>query len=448
MKKLISAALAAVLLVSFSLVTIPAVVAEEDTTPPSSPSLITSFPSSTEAEPVKVKTKTITLSGSGEPGATVKVWTSVSPFIEETLAAEVTVGADGMWSATITPTAGVVTRIRVSQVDAAGNESPKTLYGYVKVDATAPVITDLAIEGVVYVAKVTTDKPSILLAGKVTDDVSGPTGITLMVSYAAVLRTVALAADGTFSTTVPLSEGLNIIVLTATDEAGNVTPATTLEVERIVESLVAPTLPPAAIMIQNISANIGQTIQIEENGVASVTVESAQVVVINFEEEQPVKTISVTTSISVETVATQIEHYTQKPATVPEPTVAMPGIVVSHYLDIAVASPAPVESVKIEFKVPKSWLEANNIDPATVKLLRYEAGQWVELPTTAAGEDGTHKYYTATTTGFSTFAVVGKAAPSNLILIVGIFVLVAIVALVAFYLGFLKGRKVAEPGYR
>ena len=205
-----------------------------DTVAPAAPTLITSFPSSTEAEPVKLKARTVTLSGSGEVGATVNVWTSVSPFIVDVLATSVTVGADGMWSATITPTAGVVTRIRVNQVDVAGNEGTKTLYGYVKVDATAPTITALAIEGVAYVAKVTTDKPSIELTGKVTDDVSEPVGITLTVSYGAVSRTVSLAADGTFETVVPLSEGLNIISLTATDEAGNTTPATTLEVERTV----------------------------------------------------------------------------------------------------------------------------------------------------------------------------------------------------------------------
>lgn len=189
---------------------------------------------------------------------------------------------------------------------------------------------------------------------------------------------------------------------------------------------------PAAALVENISTHVGEVISVGENGVASVTVQSTQAVVVNFEEAQPVKTISVTTSVAIEKISVQSQQLAQKPAAIPEPTAAVPGLVVSHYLEITVtptaATAVQVENAVIEFKVQKSWLSGNNIDPATVKLLKYENGQWVELPTTATGaEDATYKYYSATTSGFSTFAVAGKTAPSALTLIL----LTAVVAVVA-----------------
>ena len=210
-----------------------------DVTAPAEPSLITSYPTTTPDAPKVLKTTTITLSGTGgEPGATVKVYTSVSPFIVDTLATTtpttITVGTDGTWSGSITVTAGVITRIRVSQVDVAGNESDKCLYGYVMADATAPVISAVTIDGKAPEEMKTTDKASCLIAGKVTDDVSGPTEITLRITYANVVMTLDLGVDGSFSMSVPLREGPNTISLVATDEAGNLSPATSLSVERTV----------------------------------------------------------------------------------------------------------------------------------------------------------------------------------------------------------------------
>jgi PGF-pre-PGF domain-containing protein len=208
---------------------------------------------------------------------------------------------------------------------------------------------------------------------------------------------------------------------------------------------------PAIAVIENINTQVGQTISIGENGIASVTVQSAQAIVVNFEEALPVKSISVSTSAAVEAVTVNAQALVQKPTAVPEPTTAVSGVVVSHYLEITVsATPSPpqaaisvqVASAVVQFKVQKSWLTTNNIDPATVKLMKYN-GAWVELLTAATGaEDATYKYYSATTTGFSTFAVTGKRAEQaealNLMLIIGISAAAAVVALSALYVVFAK----------
>jgi len=63
--------------------------------------------------------------------------------------------------------------------------------------------------------------------------------------------------------------------------------------------------------------------------------------------------------------------------------------------------------INITFKVTKEWLEKNNISNETVTLMRYHNGKWQKLTTTRLNESDIYVYYTATTTGTSTFAVVG-----------------------------------------
>ncbi len=180
-----------------------------------------------------------------------------------------------------------------------------------------------------------------------------------------------------------------------------------------------PVVLPAAVTVTNISAKLGQTISVGENGVASVTVSlSPKMVQVNFENEQPVDSITVNTGTAMETVSVQVEQLSQKPAAVPEPSASLPGIIVSHYMEITVtptaATSVQVENSTINFKVSKSWLSNNNIDPLKVFLLRYSNGQWNEkFALLLEKEDATYKYYTAIVPGFSTFAVAGEAAPSD-----------------------------------
>lgn len=216
----------------------------------------------------------------------------------------------------------------------------------------------------------------------------------------------------------------------------------------------ATTSTSAAVSVANISSySTGQTISVAENGVASITVTSATAsgataMTVNFETAQPVKSISVTTSAAASSVSVQAEQLSAKPTAVTDPTTVESGIIVSHYLDLSVtptgATTVSVESATVEFKVLKSWLSSNSIDSATVALMRYNGGQWDKLTTAATGtEDSTYKYYTATTSGFSTFAVTGKAAAaapsdSTMLIIAGAVILIVVIAAAVFVTKFRK----------
>lgn len=71
---------------------------------------------------------------------------------------------------------------------------------------------------------------------------------------------------------------------------------------------------------------------------------------------------------------------------------------------------ANMTTATIEFKVNKSWLNASDIDEATIALSRYSDinNNWTALPTSKIGEDNTSVYFESKTPGFSLFAISGK----------------------------------------
>jgi PGF-pre-PGF domain-containing protein len=69
-----------------------------------------------------------------------------------------------------------------------------------------------------------------------------------------------------------------------------------------------------------------------------------------------------------------------------------------------------VNAIKLDFKVPKSWLTENKVDKTAVKLVRYH-DSWSNLQVQITGEDSEFVYYTATTPGLSVFAIVVEEQP-------------------------------------
>jgi PGF-pre-PGF domain-containing protein len=95
----------------------------------------------------------------------------------------------------------------------------------------------------------------------------------------------------------------------------------------------------------------------------------------------------------------------EKPYEIPEP-LGIPYV----YLDISVAHDEERANIegRIEFKVAKSWITANNI--AEVTLNRYHKRDgWTALPTSKVGEEeNATVYFEAETAGFSIFAVTAE----------------------------------------
>ncbi len=121
------------------------------------------------------------------------------------------------------------------------------------------------------------------------------------------------------------------------------------------------------------------------------------------EKEQAVSKITLSFKKDVSDVKLNIETTPFKPE---EVNIEVDGNVY-RYLSI---SPQNIQSsdtynVEIGFKVDKSWISSNNIDPDTVVLYRYKDNQWNKLSTTKLNEDSAYIYYSAITPGFSIFAI-------------------------------------------
>ncbi len=71
-----------------------------------------------------------------------------------------------------------------------------------------------------------------------------------------------------------------------------------------------------------------------------------------------------------------------------------------------------IDSVKIVFRVSKSWLSSNSLDEDSIRLAKYSSG-WKELSTEKLREDSGYVYYSASVSDLSTFAVIAKESKSS-----------------------------------
>jgi len=93
-----------------------------------------------------------------------------------------------------------------------------------------------------------------------------------------------------------------------------------------------------------------------------------------------------------------------------------------------------ISNAKIRFKVEKSWINANNIDPSKVFLYKLVDNNWVQLPTQKISEDANNIYYESTLDSFSIFVIAGEVKagfPWHLVLII---IIVTIVIAITAYL--------------
>jgi len=120
--------------------------------------------------------------------------------------------------------------------------------------------------------------------------------------------------------------------------------------------------------------------------------------------ETSITQIALSVSASMENVVVRVRQLLDKPT-----EVAAPEGNVYKYLEIVAEKVTNdnITSAAITFKVEKSWIENENIDPDTVALRRYHGGEWQNLQTDKIREDDDYIYYVAVTPGFSVFAVSG-----------------------------------------
>ncbi|MEM2878888.1 MAG: PGF-pre-PGF domain-containing protein [Candidatus Hadarchaeales archaeon] len=102
-----------------------------------------------------------------------------------------------------------------------------------------------------------------------------------------------------------------------------------------------------------------------------------------------------------------VREWKDRPPAVPE----APAIVFAYLEVIAEnVNSGDIQSVLMELRVEESWISHSGIDPETVRLMRLN-GRWENVHTEFSRSDGSYRYYTATLTHLSVFAIGGNPPP-------------------------------------
>jgi len=141
--------------------------------------------------------------------------------------------------------------------------------------------------------------------------------------------------------------------------------------------------------------------------VPSIIAKKSTVITITKTDDMAVTSINITVSRLLNNVKIDVTKESGMPASV---TKVIEGKKVYHYLTIDKVNITndDISTLKIRFKVEKSWMTANSIDPTTISLYRY-MNDWNELVTKNVSEDGNYTYYEAESPGLSIFAIGGKS---------------------------------------
>jgi len=138
--------------------------------------------------------------------------------------------------------------------------------------------------------------------------------------------------------------------------------------------------------------------QFISNGNHAKIVFTKNVTSIAYIEFDPKKTVGKTTTI-VETLKEKSTLVTELPrGKVYENTNIWVG-------NEGTASSENIENAVVGFKVEKTWINSNGVDSSSVKLWKFDDGNWIELSTSQTGEDDDYVYYEADTPGFSAFSI-------------------------------------------
>jgi len=229
-------------------------------------------------------------------------------------------------------------------------------------------------------------------------DGSGVASVSVTSSDGTAICSGTSSCSGTYK---PSSVGTKTITCTATDNRGN-------------EGSSSATLTvysPSSKSVSSVSS-----ISSIQASASTNRVSAGQSVSYNLSvaPNLPLITVSVTFVNALSGISLTASKIAAPPADAP----AVPGIPFAYVkVEKNGFKDSDLSSTTLDFKVEKTWIDENEIDPAKVSAYRLENNTWTMLTTTKSTEDDKYIYYSAVSpSGLSIFAISGEkktAAPPS-----------------------------------
>ncbi len=131
----------------------------------------------------------------------------------------------------------------------------------------------------------------------------------------------------------------------------------------------------------------------------------------------PIIYVNITGNTSAGEVTTSVELLRNTSSLV---KIRAPGLVYKNMnIWVGTSGFAVAKNIKtsiIGFRVDNSWMQNNNLAASSIRMVKWNGIEWVQLETTLIAKDSTYTYYEAKTDRFSPFAItgmIGEEAPKE-----------------------------------
>jgi PGF-pre-PGF domain-containing protein len=211
--------------------------------------------------------------------------------------------------------------------------------------------------------------------------------------------------SGTFSASVPLLMGVNIIYANVSDQAGN-TNTSFINITRIEPAYQSSSGGGSSVggggsseAYENIEAKETQRVFVSKYN---------QIEFLFEKNENDIEYIKYRALKNTGTVSATIEILKDTSTIAGQP----PSGIVYKNINMWVgkkgyATEKNMENPVIGFKVEKKWIESNDLEHGSITLNRYYNEGWIPLPTSKTNESASYIYFESQTSGFSPFAITG-----------------------------------------
>ena len=158
------------------------------------------------------------------------------------------------------------------------------------------------------------------------------------------------------------------------------------------------------LLEQILAAIQGQALGAKTMNTSSSGVFSAKEIGIS---DSPITSVEIDVKRTTSAAVRGTDFGSSKPSAITSspPGIAFRYLELSTYKNIA----NDIDSSKITFMIPKSWFDTNKADKEKVSMYRWDGTRWIMLSVLNKGEIGEHIRYTATSPGFSIFAITAAA---------------------------------------